>query len=433
MLKKDTFALTPPMGWNSWDCYGAAVNEQQLLGNAQYVADNLKDYGWQYITCDIQWYEPNAKSNFYNNFTELCMDEYSRLIPAVNRFPSAENGNGFKPIADKIHAMGLKFGIHIMRGIPRQAVHRNTAIKGTDKTARQIAQGFSVCSWNTDMYGINSRADGAQEYYNSLFELYASWGVDLVKVDDIANTEYKPHDPYSAREEIEMIRKAIDNCNRSMVLSLSPGPAVINEAFHLSQNANMWRMTGDFWDHWDKLYAMFERCEKWSPHVKTGCWPDCDMLPLGKISKNCSCLGDRDRYTNFTPDEQKTMLSLWSIFRSPLILGGELRENRKEDLALITNRDILEINQFSSDNRQLLRTPEKAFWFCKDKNGNSVLALFNLSEEKSELTLPFEQYGIEKHCYKATELWSKEAHLTDENKLSCFVEPHGCAVFRLEK
>ena len=127
------------------------------------------------------------------------------------------------------------------------------------ETAREITQGFAVCLWNTDMYGLRT-CEGAQAYYNSIFELYASWGVDFVKVDDIANTEYKPHDPYSAREEIEMIRKAIDNCGRAMVLSLSPGPAVISEVFHLSQNANMWRMTGDFWDHWDKLYAMFERC-----------------------------------------------------------------------------------------------------------------------------------------------------------------------------
>ena len=431
MLKKDTFAVRPPMGWNSWDCYGAAVNEEQLLGNARYVADNLKDYGWEYITCDIQWYEPKAVSNFYNNFTELCMDEYSRLIPAANRFPSSVGGVGFKAVADKIHAMGLKFGIHIMRGIPRQAVHQNTPIKGTDKTARQIAQGFSVCAWNTDMYGINSHAEGAQEYYNSIFELYASWGVDFVKVDDIANTEFKPHEPYSAREEIEMIRKAIDSCGRSMVLSLSPGPAVVAEAFHLSQNANMWRMTGDFWDHWSKLYAMFERCEKWAPHVKTGCWPDCDMLPLGKISKNCSCLGDRDRYTNFTPDEQKTMLTLWSIFRSPLILGGELRENRPEDLEVITNRDIIEINQYSSQNVQLYRCRNAAAWKCIDKNGNLVVALFNTSEEEKEVKADIMKYGYDAE-YKATELWTKKT-ATFKEEVSAVLAPHACAIYRLEE
>lgn len=430
MLKKDTFASRPPMGWNSWDCYGAAVNEEQLLGNAQYVADNLKEYGWEYITCDIQWYEPKATSNFYNNFTELCMDEYSRLIPAENRFPSSANGVGFKAIADKIHAMGLKFGIHIMRGIPRQAVHRNTPVKGTDRTARDIAHGFSLCLWNTDMYGVRN-CDGAQEYYNSLFELYAEWGVDLVKVDDIANTEFKPHDPYSARDEIEMIRKAIDNCGRAMVLSLSPGPAVINEAFHLSQNANMWRMTGDFWDRWDKLYAMFERCEKWAPYVKCGCWPDCDMLPLGKISKTCTCLGDRDRYTNFTADEQKTMLTLWSVFRSPLILGGELRENRPEDLEIITNRDILEINQYSSDNEQIFRRKEEAAWKCLDKDGNLVIALFNLSDDEREVSADIAQYSFE-DTYKATELWTKEA-ASFSGTVSAVLRAHATAIYRLEK
>lgn len=432
MLKKNLVAPRPPMGWNSWDCYGAAVNEEQLMGNAEYIAENLKDYGWEYVVCDIQWYEPNAKSNFYNNFTELEMDEYSRLIPAVNRFPSAANGKGFSDIADRIHKMGLKFGIHIMRGIPRQAVHQNTKILGTDRTARQIAQGFSLCSWNTDMYGVDPRAEGAQEYYNSIFALYASWGVDFVKVDDIAVTEFSPNNPYSARGEIEMIRKAIDNCGRDMVLSLSPGPAQISEAFHLSQNANMWRMTGDFWDRWDKLLAMFERCEKWAPHVKPGCWPDCDMLPLGKVSKNCSCLGDRDRYTNFTPDEQKTMLSLWAVFRSPLILGGELRENRKEDLEVITNRDIIKINQFSTDNQQLRRDRESAVWYCKDKDGNDVIALFNLTDEIKEIGLDLCKYGLD-NVYTAYDLWTKEVTKNVSKELTAEIKPHAVKIARLTK
>ena len=204
------FIKKPPMGWNSWDCYGAGVTEDELLGNAEFMRDRLKQYGYQYVVCDIQWYEPAAKGNVYNNFADLCMDEYSRLIPAVNRFPSSANGAGFKPIADKIHSMGLKFGIHIMRGIPRQAVHRNTRIYGTTARARDIASQFSLCPWNTDMYGVDTEKRGAEEYYDSLFKLYASWGVDFVKVDDIANTEFSPQNPYSAEKEIEMIRAAID-------------------------------------------------------------------------------------------------------------------------------------------------------------------------------------------------------------------------------
>lgn len=248
MKNHRTAAPTPPMGWNSWDCYGASVNEQQIRGNAAYMARHLKPFGWCYIVCDIQWYEPTAGSHDYHSFAPLAMDGYSRLIPAVNRFPSAADGAGFAPLAEYVHSLGLKFGIHIMRGIPRQAVHQNTPVLGTDIRARSLAHPYSLCKWNTDMYGVNPGAPGAQEYYQSLFDLYAQWGVDFVKVDDICNTNFRADDPYSAQHEIELIRRAADRCGRPMVLSLSPGPAVIEKAWHLKEHANMWRMTDDLWD-----------------------------------------------------------------------------------------------------------------------------------------------------------------------------------------
>ncbi len=220
-------ALTPPMGWNSWDCYGASVREDEVRGNAEYMAANLKQYGWEYVVVDIQWFEPNAKSDQYNAFAPLVMDEYSRLMPAVNRFPSAADGKGFKPLADYVHSLGLKFGIHILRGIPRQAVAQKTAIMGTDYTAADIADTNSVCAWNTDMYGVDPSKPGAQEYYNSIFQLYAEWGVDYVKVDDIAR-------PYN-HGEIELIHNAIINSGRDMVLSISPGPTPVAEGEHVSK------------------------------------------------------------------------------------------------------------------------------------------------------------------------------------------------------
>ena len=430
MKDKNLIAPVPPMGWNSWDCYGAAVNEEQLLGNAEYVRDKLKDLGYEYVVCDIQWYEPKAKSNYYNNFTELCMDGYSRLIPAENRFPSSANGKGFKPIADKIHAMGLKFGIHILRGIPRQAVHQNKPVMCDGVTARDIASGFSVCSWNTDMYGINHRAKGAQEYYNSIFELYASWNVDFIKVDDICVTEFSPWNPYSGKEEIEMIRKAIDNCGRDMVLSLSPGPARLEDAYHLSKHANMWRLTGDFWDRWDKLRDMFDKCEKWQPHVKKGCWPDCDMLPIGRISKNSAYIGDKDRYCALTFEEQKTMFTLWCIFRSPLILGGELRENRQCDEEIIMNKELIDLDRFSTDNRQLEKAWDKAIWACKDKDGKDVVALFNLSDEEKEVGLDLCEYDIEPKD-TVCDLWTKEVTAFTGSSLSKKIAPHSVWAVRI--
>ncbi|MCR4564392.1 MAG: alpha-galactosidase [Clostridiales bacterium] len=428
-MNKFQIAKTPPMGWNSWDCYGAAVTEEQLLANADYVAKNLKSHGFEYIVCDIQWYEPEAKSNVYNPFAPLSMDKYSRLIPAVNRFPSSKGGKGFKPIADKIHAMGLKFGIHIMRGIPRQAVHKDTPILGTEVTARQIAKEYSLCPWNTDMYGVNPKADGAREYYQSLVDLYASWGVDFIKCDDICNTEFNKENPYSAKDEIELLRSCLDRCEREIVLSLSPGPAPLDFAVHLSQNANMWRLTGDFWDSWDKLKAMFERTSKWYEYVKESCWPDCDMLPLGRLAKNASYEGEKDRYTKFTTDEQVTLMNLWCIFRSPLMLGGELNENNDWDLWLITNDEVLSANIKGNNPRPLSYDEHEAVW-VSDGDGCKYLALFNLSDEERTVSVETKQTGIESPDVR--DLWLHKDLGTVKKKIKVPLKPHASVMYKLK-
>lgn len=423
------FIKKPPMGWNSWDCYGAGVTEDELLGNAEFMRDRLKQYGYQYVVCDIQWYEPAAKGNVYNNFADLCMDEYSRLIPAVNRFPSSANGAGFKPIADKIHSMGLKFGIHIMRGIPRQAVHRNTRIYGTTARARDIASQFSLCPWNTDMYGVDTEKRGAEEYYDSLFKLYASWGVDFVKVDDIANTEFSPQNPYSAEKEIEMIRAAIDRSGRDMVLSLSPGPAPLNKAEHLSGNANMWRISGDFWDRWDKLLNMFSLCEKWYPYVKDGSFPDCDILPLGKLCIDGSYMGDMGRDSGFAKEEQKTMMTLWAVFRSPLFFGGELRLTDDYTLSLVTNPEVINVNQNSEKPLFVYNKGGIAVWQTKIKNCTAV-AVFNLSDEEKHYKLSFSDLGIE-NVRAVRDLWARKDIPKCENDVAVSLKPHSSEFFEI--
>lgn len=423
------FTKKPPMGWNSWDCYGAGVTEAELLGNAEFMRDRLKQYGYQYVVCDIQWYEPAAKGNVYNNFADLCMDEYSRLIPAVNRFPSSANGAGFKPIADKIHSMGLKFGIHIMRGIPRQAVHRNTRIYGTTARARDIASQFSLCPWNTDMYGVDTEKRGAEEYYDSLFKLYASWGVDFVKVDDIANTEFSPQNPYSAEKEIEMIRAAIDRSGRDMVLSLSPGPAPLNKAEHLSENANMWRISGDFWDRWDKLLNMFSLCEKWYLYVKDGSFPDCDILPLGKLCIDGSYMGDMGRDSGFTKEEQKTMMTLWAVFRSPLFFGGELRLTDNYTLSLVTNPEVINVNQNSEKPLLVYNKGGIAVWQTKIENCTAV-AVFNLSDEEKHYKLSFSDLGVE-NVRAVRDLWARKDISKFENDVAVSLKPHSSEFFEI--
>jgi len=257
-------AKYPPMGWNSWDCYGAAVTEDIVRQNAEYMAAHMKEFGWEYVVVDIQWYQPTAVNHDYEPFSTLCMDEYGRLIPAVNRFPSAAGGAGFKPLSDYVHSLGLKFGIHIMRGLPRAAAHNHLPIKDSAYSCHNAADPNNICAWNPDMYGLRCELDAAADYYSSIFNLYADWGVDFVKCDDIAR-EY----PRCARE-IEIISEACRNCGRDIVLSLSPGPAPVEQAEHLKKYANMWRITDDFWDRWDLLKAMFERAQKWCIHSGRG-------------------------------------------------------------------------------------------------------------------------------------------------------------------
>ena len=420
-------AKTPPMGWNSWDCFGAAVNEEEVRENADYMAKNMKQYGWEYIVVDIQWYEPEAKSSAYNSFYPLCMDEFSRLVPAENRFPSSKNGNGFKPLADYVHSLGLKFGIHIMRGIPRQAVHKNTPIKGTTATAREVAHPNSICLWNTDMYGVNASKTGAQSYYDSILELYAEWGVDFLKVDDIAR-------PYSSGE-IELIQNAIKKTKREIVLSLSPGPAPVEEAEHLKKYANMWRMTDDFWDTWAHLYPMFDKCKEWSDHVGEGHWPDADMLPLGHIGIKSVEHGVSDRWTRFSKDEQILMMTLWSIFRSPLMMGGHLPDNDKWTLDLLTNEEVLRVLKDSKNAKQLFRNGHfntHIAWTADDTDGSKYLALFNIGNIESDMEVSLVQLEVE-GTYKARDLWLKEDLYETDRFINLKVNPHGARFVKLTK
>ncbi|NMA33752.1 MAG: glycoside hydrolase family 27 protein [Clostridiaceae bacterium] len=432
-MNKNGFAPTPPMGWNSYDYYDTTVTEDQVKANADVMAARLKEYGWEYVVVDIAWYAYDAGSKRdryqYIPFGRVEIDGYSRLLPCPDRFPSSAGGRGFRPLADYVHSLDLKFGIHMMRGIPRIAAHNRMKVKGTDATADEIADPYSICRWNPDMYGLNPEAEGAQQYYDSLFELYAQWGVDFVKVDDICR-----HDMPSAIRETEMIHHAIKRCGRPIVLSLSPGPALVDKAWHYKKYANMWRITDDFWDNWPLLLNMFERCEMWQDHVSPGCWPDCDMLPLGYIGKGFG----RERYTNFTRDEQITMMTLWCMFKSPLMLGAELTKLDGWTEALITNSRVLRLVTDSHGARQVMRDDEQAVWVSGDNDGKGIyVAVFNLSDTERRIAVCADEMELADmdsfRGMKLEELWSGETVLNDTDNLEATVPAHGARLFRIER
>ena len=417
-------ASRPPMGWNSWDSYGTAVREDQVKANADVMAQKLLRFGWQYIVVDIQWYEPNAGGHDYRSGAPLTMDRYGRLLPASNRFPSASGGAGFKNLADYVHGEGLKFGIHIMRGIPRQAVEQNLAIFDTTYHAADIADRTNVCEWNQDMYGVDMAKPGAQAYYDSLVALYASWGVDFIKADDMSRF-------YSQRApEAHALHNAIRKSGASIILSLSPGPAPVSEAADLRANAQMWRISDDFWDDWKLLKKQFDFTRDWAPYIgKDDTWPDADMLPLGKL--RITDKNGAPQHTRFTLDEQQTLMTLWSIFRSPLIFGGDLPSADAATLALLTNREVLDVNQNSSGNRQVLERGNVRVWLA-DAPGvkEKYTAVFNLGDAIETLRLDWNELEIQTTNPAVRDLWQHK-NLGRHQHLDITLRPHASALYRL--
>ena len=411
-------APTPPMGWNSWDSFATTLTEDQAIANAQVMAKVLLPHGYDVFTVDIQWYEPGATGFDYRQDAHLALDPWGRLLPAVNRFPSSANGAGFKPLGDRLHALGLKFGIHLMRGAPRQAADRNLPVLGTDVRIGDIVDRTSTCPWNPDMYGVDMRKPGAQAYYDSVFKLLAAWGVDYVKVDDMSRP-YHDHAP-----EIEAVRKAIDGCGRPMVLSLSPGETPLDAASHVQRHANLWRISDDFWDQWPLLLEQFGRLERWNPYRLPGCWPDADMLPLGVLD-----LGKRS--TRFTPDEQRTMMTLWSIARSPLIMGGDLRKLDPATTALLTNDEVLAVNQRSTGNRPVVNDARQAMWTAEVPGAKArYVALFNKTDSEAAVGADLATLGL-KGRVAVRDLWARKADGGAEGRLERTLPAHGSGLYRL--
>lgn len=380
-----TWAMTPPMGWNSWDCYYSSVTEKEVLQNAQYLVDNdLVRHGWEYVVIDIRWYcnHPSLGGGNYNQqgTQDYVLDEYGRYLPSPSRFPSCMVGGtnqGFKALADKIHQMGLKFGIHIMRGVPKSVVGSSAyKLKGSEDTPwSQVYNGTSSpCTWLKDNLLVRNNQYG-QLYYNSIMDLYADWGVDFLKIDDLSRPFYT--------DEIHMIRKAIDQTGRPIVLSLSPGKTQFQYAQECLDNANMWRMMDDLWDTWSAVDAVFNEADYWSQYTRPGNYADCDMLPLGQISMTIADPGytgaDKGRWTRLTKDEQRTMMTLWGICHSPLFFGGEMTKNDAWTLSLLNNEEYHQMHKYGQGARQVFNDEDlgHVVWTSTDPaTGNRYLALF---------------------------------------------------------
>ncbi|MBC7904858.1 MAG: glycoside hydrolase family 27 protein [Gemmatimonadaceae bacterium] len=426
-------AAKPPMGWNSYNCFGSAVYESEVKENADYISKNLKNFGWEYVVVDFLWAFDNPPGSLIGNPFQkrmqdgsyipwMTMDKWGRLIPHTHKFPSAFGGKGFKPLSDYVHGLGLKFGIHVMRGIPRQAVWAKSPVMGAPGiTADMIADTNSICPWLNHMYGLDMSKPGAQEYLNSILALYKEWDVDFIKVDDIAR-------PYRTAE-VEGYQKAIKTSGREMVLSLSPGETALNASAHAQKFSNMWRMADDFWDNWDMLLKMFDYAQSWKGTGGPGHWPDCDMIQIGKLSKR-GPVGP-ERYSRFTEDELFTHMNFWCIYRSPLMLGGNLPENRELELKLFSNEEVLAVNQQGANPRQIFKDSSTMIWMSDaGKEKDFYVSVFNIGNTAEIISLEFRSLGINGKV-TVRDLWQKKDIGSFSKKYSTRLNAHGSVMLRV--
>jgi len=415
--EKPKLAQTPPMGWNSFDSYGVYLHEKAAYANLEAMAKKLKPYGYTFFVIDNGWFgeyklQPGTLYAAEKHAHDIHINEYGYFLPSKVYFP-----HGLKPIANRCHELGLKFGVHLMRGIPRKAYKLNLPIKGTPYTARDIActDPKKNCKWCTYCYGINMTKPGAQEWYDGLIQHIADMGVDFIKYDDIV--------PYP--EEVEAVAKAIRKTGKPIVLSLSPGGSVDPDAIEIFKLANMLRVTHDVWDEQKYIDECFNAWRKWQGKSEPGFWIDMDMIPFGQLQlmsppsrdKKKSVMSKGDialagkgvrRWCQLTKPQMKTFITMRALAVSPLMIGGDLPTLDNFSLALITNREMLACNQNGmmgslQYNRNGLET-----WKTEKRgaSGEGWIGIFNRTGEKTTFVLTPEIAGLDGTDYRLHDIWS---------------------------
>jgi alpha-galactosidase len=450
--QKATVAERPPMGWNSWDAYGLTITEPAFRANVTFQKDKLLGHGWEYSVIDEGWFFENPQERDKPDTLRYAIDPYGRYVPVPARFPSAAppdmkpaiksdavapaklnatiENTGFTALAAWVHAQGLKFGIHIVRGIPRVSTERNLPIEGSAFHAQDVADETDMCPWDPTNWGVKDNAAG-QAWYDSLLRQYAAWGVDFLKVDCISNHPYK-------EAEIRMIRRAMDKTGRPMVLSLSPGPTSLDHAAQVSELSNMWRIADDHWDLWDSggkpfpqgTHDQFARLDAWNKYAKPGTWPDADMLPIGEL-RPAPGWGD-PRTSKLTPTEVQTELTLWSIARSPMILGSNLTLLDDATLRMLNNPFFVAVNQTATESSQVLHDGDLILWRAKLPGGRVALGIFNTGDSPLKVDRAFGSFDpqLVGTRWLAYDVWLN-LPLGKRTSIQETIPPHGCTLLML--
>jgi alpha-galactosidase len=382
-------AVRPIMGWSSWSFYRGPGTQASILAQAQVMKTKLHSHGYTYINLDAGWSDH--------------VDRYGRDVWDSSLFPA-----GIPALASKLHGMGLKFGLYLNPGIRQDVVSANLPIRGTKYHAKDIADTKHIgnttgcCYWRIDF-----SKPGSHEYVQSIVDLFASWGVDYVKMDFVGPGGGNA--PADNRTEMQAWHQAIVKDGRKIVLELSNSLSFADASTWRSY-ANGWRIDGDIECYtcepqgssypltsWTKLRRRFADLPKWTPYAGRGGWNDLDSLELGN--------GNND---GLTLDQRRSAMTLWSIGCAPLVLGADLTHLNQTDLSLITNDEVIAVNQAGISGSLIAGTPTGStqVWSAKEPDGTHVVALFNLGTTGTRtVSVTWQQLGLTRPA-KVRDLWT---------------------------
>jgi alpha-galactosidase len=421
----------PFQGWNSYDCYGSHINYKLTNENLDAFIQKLKPSGYEYFVLDAGWFrhydlKPGEIWPSKGDKSHLNFDECGRLIPSEVLFP-----NGFKEIIEKAHKNGIKFGLHLMRGIPREVVKRNLPIKGTKYFARDIADVNDTCVWSRQNYGIDMDKPGAKEYYNSVVELLSGWGVDFIKYDDIV---HKP-------KEINAVADAIEKSGRVIRLSISPGDDINPEYYATYQRADMIRISRDIWDLREDIQISFDQWDHMLPYADKGFWLDMDMIPFGHIRVNYPATKNNltagrgyDRMDYFSDAQKKSFITQRAMAASPLFMGGALTTSPKSVFELITEPNMLQCDQNGVTGKLVTRVQNYSskidIWKTPHKTNpdEGWIGVFNRNPYLDIIKFDKKELGLNPEMnYSLYDIWGKK--IMDDTASFIFEIPDDDVVF----
>ncbi len=410
--------VTPALGWSSWSFIRHDPTAAKIDAQADAMkSSGLATAGFQYVNVDDFWYQcPGSQGP--------NVDAYGRWVTDPAKFPPNGAEDGIAAVADHVHADGLKFGLYVTPGISKQAVALNTPILGTPYHADDIATTAAEKNYNCrGMVGIDYTKPGAQAFIDSWADEFASWGVDYLKIDGVGVSDVADVQAWSA---------ALQQTGRAIHLELSNNLS-ISAASTWQQYSNGWRTGGDIECYgcesggssypltdWSHVSSRFNQVAAWQPYGGPGAFNDYDSIEVGNGASD-----------GLTLDEREMQLSLWALASSPLILGTDLTNLDPADLKLLTNRDVLAVDQDAIDASRIMDSGNEQVFAKTEKNGDVVVGLFNTGTSAALVSTTAAALGLPaSKGYLLDDLWS---HRTTEttSTVAADVPAHGVALYRI--